>query len=54
LLTNADGLKIDRSFSFTIRAAHPPARITLFGTIKPGAVIALPARVQTSGAKQGT
>jgi uncharacterized protein YfaS (alpha-2-macroglobulin family) len=54
VLTNKDGLKIDRSFSFAIRAAHPPARITLFGTIKPGVVIALPAELQTSGARQGT
>lgn len=54
ILTNAAGLKIDRPFSFPIRAAHPPAQVNLFGSIRPGAVITLPAALRNAGASDGT
>jgi uncharacterized protein YfaS (alpha-2-macroglobulin family) len=52
-LTNQTGLKIIREFSFAIRAGHPPAFSSIFGPIKPGAVILLPAEVLKSGATSG-
>ena len=53
-LTGPGGTDITRSFAFSIRAAHPPALLSLFGPIAKGAVLDMPAPLLKSGAATGT
>jgi uncharacterized protein YfaS (alpha-2-macroglobulin family) len=48
-----NGLDITREFPLPVRAAHPPAFVTVFGAVKPGGRIALPAELAASGAPDG-
>ena len=54
ILTNASGLTINRPFTFAIRAAHPPALVSLFGAIHPGTTLAIPPQIAASAAPTGT
>jgi uncharacterized protein YfaS (alpha-2-macroglobulin family) len=52
-MLSGNSIDLDRQFSIFVRPAHPPALAKIFGPVKPGGIVTLPAEVQKSGARTG-